>query len=760
MKKNRTTHRMAKLYMLGFMLVFTIIFGRFAYIQATGEIEGVSLQDWADQKRTSSYTIEADRGKILDRNGMTLAYDRPTYSVYAIVDEEYSKDSKEPLHVEDPKKTAEQLAPILGLEESYVYDRLNKDGPFQVEFGANGRYLSQETREDIEELDLPGIRFKQEAKRYYPNGMFASHVLGFAQNQGENDEIEGMMGIEEQMDDYLSETDGSISYKRDKYNMKLLNPEEVFQKPEDGANVTLTIDQKIQTFLEDAMNHVVKEYNPEKIIAIVMDPKTGEVLAMGNRPSFDPNKRQDIGNWYNDVIASPYEPGSTMKIFTYAAAMEAGVYNGSDTYMSGEYVYNDRGDKIRDHNYGKGWGTIDYDEGFERSSNVAAAKLVWEVMGPETYMDYLQAFGLDQKTGIDLPGEQAGKIVYKWDSEVITTAFGQGSTFTPIQQMKAATSVANNGKMMQPYVISQVTDPSSGDVLEKKEPKVAGEPISKDTAKKMRDLMGNVVTGEHGTGVNFYNLANYSVAGKTGTAQIPNSETGGYLAGHGNYYLSFLGMAPKEDPELMMYVSVKQPDLEPTEYEAEPSSYIFKTVMENSLHYMNIKPTENKEELSVDSKTLTDYNGDSVAKAKQAITKNGLTPVVLGDGTKVKEMFPRGGTKVVSNEKVFLVTSDSAKMPDMSGWALRDVLRFGDVMDVEIDSVGNGFVRKQSVAAGATIKKGGYLVVELTGPNEEPSDQTLEEQTERSMQGEKSDQDSSEAPSDQEQENSTDENEE
>ncbi|KGP92767.1 penicillin-binding protein [Pontibacillus chungwhensis BH030062] len=754
MKKNRTTHRMAKLYMLGFMLVFMIIFGRFAYIQATGEIEGVSLQDWADQKRTSSYTIEADRGKIIDRNGMTLAYDRPTYSVYAIIDEEYSKDSKEPLHVENPEKTAEQLAPILGLEESYVYERLTKEKPFQVEFGANGRYLSQETREKIEELDLPGIRFKQQAKRYYPNGMFASHVLGFAQNQGDDEEINGMMGIEEQMDDYLSETNGSISYKRDKYNMKLLNPEEVFEKPEDGANVTLTIDQKIQTFLEDAMNHVVKEYSPEKITAIVMDPKTGEVLAMGNRPSFNPNERQDIGNWYNDVIASPYEPGSTMKIFTYAAAMEAGVYNGSDTYMSGEYVYNDRGDKIGDHNGGKGWDVIDYDEGFERSSNVAAAKLVWEQLGPETYMDYLQAFGLDQKTGIDLPGEQAGQIVYKWDSEIITTSFGQGSTFTPIQQMKAATSVANNGKMMQPYVVSQVTDPSSGDVLEKKEPKVAGEPISEDTAKEMRELMGNVVTGEHGTGVNFYNLANYSVAGKTGTAQIPNPNGGGYLAGHGNYYLSFLGMAPKEDPELMMYVSVKQPDLEATEYEAEPSSYIFKTVMENSLHYMNIKPTENKEELSVESKSLNDYTGDSIDKAKQALTKDGLTPIILGDGSEVKEMFPRGGTKVISNEKIFLVTSDSTKMPDMSGWALRDVLTFGDVMDISVDSIGSGFVRKQSVAPGASIQNGGYLVVELTGPNEEPSDKSLEEQTERSMQQKEEQGSSQEAK---EEENSSDE---
>ncbi|QST01490.1 penicillin-binding protein [Pontibacillus sp. ALD_SL1] len=748
MKKNRTTHRMAKLYMLGFMLVFMIIFGRFAYIQATGEIEGVSLQDWADQKRTSSYTIEADRGKIIDRNGMTLAYDRPTYSVYAIIDEEYSKDSKEPLHVENPEKTAEQLAPILGLEESYVYERLTKEDPFQVEFGANGRYLSQETREKIEGLDLPGIRFKQQAKRYYPNGMFASHVLGFAQNQGDSEEINGMMGIEEQMDDYLSETNGSISYKRDKYNMKLLNPEEVFEKPEDGANVTLTIDQKIQTFLEDAMNHVVKEYSPKKITAIVMDPKTGEVLAMGNRPSFNPNERQDIGNWYNDVIASPYEPGSTMKIFTYAAAMEEGVYNGSDTYKSGRYVYNEAGNYISDHKR-DGWGIIDYDEGFERSSNVAAAKLVWEQMGPETYMDYLQAFGLDQKTGIDLPGEQAGQIVYKWDSEVITTAFGQGSTFTPIQQMKAATSVANNGKMMQPYVVSQVTDPSSGDVLEKKEPKVAGEPISEDTAKKMRELMGNVVTGEHGTGVNFYNLANYSVAGKTGTAQIPNPESGGYLGGHGNYYLSFLGMAPKEDPELMMYVSVKQPDLEATEYEAEPSSYIFKTVMENSLHYMNIKPTENKEELSVESKSLKDYTGDSIDKAKQALTKDGLTPVVLGDGSEVKEMFPHGGTKVISNEKIFLVTSDSTKMPDMSGWALRDVLTFGDVMDVSVDSIGNGFVRKQSVTPGASIQEGGYLVVELTGPNEEPSDKSLEEQTERSMQ-QKEEQGSSEEAKDEE----------
>src|SRR5690625_2308294 len=322
-----------------------------------------------------------------------------------------------------------------------------------------------------------------------------------------------------------------------------------------------------------------------------MNAKTGEIIAMSNRPSYNPNNPSDVQNWYNDAISTPFEPGSTVKMFTWAAAIDAGVYDGEEMYKSGKYQVNERIDTIHDHNGGKGWGKITYDEGFQRSSNVAASKLAWEKLGPDEYLEYLQAFDFDEKTNIDLPGEVSGQILYNWPSEKLTTSFGQGSTITPIQLMKAATAITNNGKMLQPYVIKKIVDPSTNKIVEENSPKVVGEPISSQTSKEIIDLLDSVVNSEKGTG-RMYQLKDYSLIGKTGTAEIPNPEGPGYLKGNGQNVYSFLGMAPKSDPELMMYVSVSQPKLSDHELGSTPVSSIFTNVMEHSLHYLNVIPDE------------------------------------------------------------------------------------------------------------------------------------------------------------------------
>lgn len=731
MKKSRMTHRMPKILMLSFTVMFVVLFGRFMYIQATGEINGVDLEKWAEKKRKSSYKIDADRGRILDRNGMVLAYDRPTYNIYAIIDENYSEGLEEPIHVSDADKTAEQLAPLLDISEQSIKAQLEKEGRFQVEFGSKGRNLSQEKMEEIKALDLPGIKFNQEAKRYYPNGEFASHVIGFAQRKEEDQKLSGIIGIERQMNEKLTETNGYISYQRDKYNKKLLDPDEIVREPKDGANIELTIDQKIQTFLEDAMAHVAKQYEPERMMAVVMDPKTGEVLALSNRPSFNPNVRENIQNWYNDVISYPYEPGSTMKMFTYAAAIDAGVYKGQEKFMSGSFKLDERNKAIRDHKP-QGWGEITYDEGFMRSSNVAAAKLVWEKLQPERYLEYLKAFNINDKTGIDLPGEGKGRILYDWPIEKVTTSYGQGSTVTPIQQMMAATAIANNGKMMRPYVISKVTSADNEEIIHEGNSEVVGEPIKPSTAKQVRDLLETVVIGEHGTGKS-YKLNDYSVAGKTGTAQIPDPDTGGYLRGKENHIFSFLGMAPKEDPKLIMYVSVKQPKLEDTEYGPEPVSYIFKTVMENSLHYLNIKPDQKEKSTNVTPQKLPDVKGKTTKKAKKELAKIDVDPIIVGEGSTVIEMRPRPNRDVLANERIILLTSNKVKIPDMNGWSLRDTLKLSDMLDLKVEHIGNGFVYKQSVKKGSIIQKGDYLVVELKPPSQPQNEEDSEENNERTM---------------------------
>ncbi|TFJ94557.1 penicillin-binding protein [Lentibacillus salicampi] len=712
MKKNKKTHVMSGVLIVLFVGIFMIISGRFLYIQATGEIAGVSLENWSEEKRTASYTLDAERGKVYDRNGMTLAYDRPTYRIQAIVGESHTQNEEEPLHVVNEEETAEKLAPLLDADESYLLDQMEEgvqEDRFQVEFGSAGKELSQNTKEKIEELELPGIKFTEEPIRYYPNGMFASQIIGFAQK--EENTITGVTGIENEMNQLLSGKAGSISYERDQYNAKLLNPNEVIKEPEDGGDVYLTIDQKIQTLLEDVMTQMDEAYNPERMTATVMDPKTGEILAMSNRPSYNPNNPSDVENWYNDAIATPFEPGSTMKIFTWSAAIEQGVYNGDEWFESGSYKISDRVVPVRDHNGGEGWGSITYDEGFARSSNVAAAKLLWEKIGTEEYLEYWDAFGFDEKTGIDLPGEQAGQLVYNYPRDKISTAFGQASTVTPIQQMKAASAIANDGKMVKPYVISKTVDPSSGKVIDEKSPEAAGEPISKETSEQMKDLLGSVVSSEDGTGAE-YKLDDYSVAGKTGTAQI--YENGKLLTGHGNNMYSFLGMAPKEDPELMMYVSVKQPDIKVTETGSEPVSFIFKNVMQNGLHYLDIEP-DKEASGQIDTVQLPEMTGRETSKVQNELKKKGVNVSVIGSGDTIKKASAAEGDELLQGDRILLIT-DQPEMPDITGWSLRDVMQLADLTALEVEAIGNGYVVSQSIEKGKPLKKNDNLEVEFEQP--------------------------------------------
>lgn len=713
--------------MVVFLIFFLIISGRFIYIQVTGEVNDVSLEAWAKEKRETSVVLPAERGKIYDRNGMTLAYNRPTYRIYAIVDPEYSKSQKEPLHVVDPEETAEKLAPLLGIDEKEILERLQEgieEGKFQVEFGKEGKNLSQQVMEEINELQLPGINFMEDSIRYYPNGMFASHIIGFASPDEDTGIVSGVTGLEKEKNKLLSGTDGFIRYHRDKYNKKLLDSNEVVQHPEDGHDIYLTIDQKIQTILEDVLSQVDEKYNPSRITAVVMHAKTGEILAMGSRPSFNPNNPEQVENWYNDVISIPVEPGSTAKIFTWAAAIEEGVYNGNELFQSGKYVVNEKIEPINDHNQGRGWGKISFDEGFRRSSNVAASKLVWEKLGTDTFLEYLQKFHLDEPTNIDLPNEVPGQILYNWPSEKLRTAFGQGSTMTPIQQIKGVSAIANEGKMLKPFVVKKVVDPNSGEVVSENSPEVVGEPISKETAQQMIELLDDVVTEKDGTGRK-YQLDDYSVVGKTGTAQIPNPNGSGYLTGRENNIFSFLGMAPKEDPQIIMHVSVKQPSLSQTETGSDPVAFIFNHVMENALHYLNIEPDKEDEQEEIDVVEIPQITNKKVTTVQKDLEKLGFEVSVVGEGEQVAAANVEAGEKLLPRQRIILIT-DKPTIPNMTGWSLKDVSTLANLLNIEIEISGQGFVVDQSVESGTKIKDDLKVEVKLEGFDEESDNENDE----------------------------------
>lgn len=706
---------MARVFMVLFMIGFLVIMGRFMYIQASGTVQGVSLEEWAKEKRNTTYYLSAERGKIFDRNGIDLAYDLLTYRMYAILDESYSVSSSEPLHVVDFEETANKLAPFLDVDPTYILNRLENGkskGSFQVEFGKYGRNFNQKERDEINDLNLPGIYFFEESIRHYPNGNFASHILGFARKQDgeEQDRVVGVTGIEQAYDDLLRGTEGYISFQRDRFNRKLLNPEETVKNPVDGYDIYLTIDEKTQTLVEDVVSEIEEIYEPERLTTIVLSAKTGEVLAMTNRPSYNPNEPKDVENWYNDVISTPFEPGSTMKMFTWASAIDAGVYNGEEKYKSGSYQINPRIDPIHDHNR-KGWGSISFDEGFARSSNVAASKLVWEKMGTDKFFSYLQAFDFDKKTNIDLPGEVAGRILYNWPIEKVTTAFGQGSTVTPIQQVKAATAIANEGKMLQPYIIQKIVDPESGEIIEENSPTAVGEPISKETAEQMLHLLDLVVNSKNGTGQSFQ-LSSYHTVGKTGTSEIPDPEGPGYLKGHGQNIYSFLGMAPKSDPELIVYVSVNQPKLDKGESGSAPVRQIFRSVMENALHYLNVDP-DRKELTAIKTIQVPSFKNEQTKKIEKELKEKGIKVTVVGDGDKIVKASVREGQEVLINDHIILITNNP-KMPDIYGWSLRDVFKLADLLDLRLEYVGNGYVTLQNLDEGVSLKSGDYLIVEFT----------------------------------------------
>ncbi|PFG12875.1 penicillin-binding protein [Bacillus sp. es.036] len=717
--KNSHINVGAAILMLLFVLLFFAFIGRFFYIEWTQAVSGsdgekVDLMELGKDKWTRSKILEADRGTIYDRTGENaLATDIPSFTLRAILDENYED------HVKDVSKTAAALAPILEMEQSDVTEILSREELFQVEFGASGKNLSLTQKEEIEKLDLPGVGFIPTKTRLYPNEEFASHLLGFT-NENEKGVQEGLLGLEKELNKYLVPQEGKETYQSDREGFKLPYGNENITPSKSGNDVYLTIDQKIQVLMENALNEAQEKYNPERMTAIVADPDTGKILAMGNRPTFDPNLR-DVSN-YTNMALTAFEPGSTMKVFTAAAAIEEGVYNGDELFQSGQYSV--PGGRVSDHNGGEGWGMISFDEGIRQSSNVAASILVKEKLGYDKYEDYLTKFGLDAKTGIDLPGEASSRITYSGELERITTGFGQGSTITPIQQVQAITAIANGGKMMQPYVIEKIVDPESNEVKLNHEPKVAGEPISKETATQTRDLLRTVVTDGTGTP---YNIEGYEIAGKTGTAQISEGSKG-YMSGYGNNIFSFIGMAPADDPELIVYVAVDRPELEYPELGSDPVSLIFNTVMKNSLQYLNIDPIEKEDNTSEEAEEtesgqiLKDVTGMSVKEAKKQLVDKGLSVISLGEGEVVGQS-PRPSTKILNGERVILQTEGNATMPDITGWSLADVMKLVELVELKPNVMGSGYVVKQGIETGSTIKKDDYLVAELKTPSSETEEE-------------------------------------
>ncbi|MCC5891295.1 MAG: PASTA domain-containing protein [Exiguobacterium sp.] len=705
--------RVAWVAIVCFTPLFLFFVGWFFYLSVFQTYKGENMLAFAEEERWKAVsTLKAERGEIFDRFGQPIAINIPSYRVVAVLKLGGERVEGKTLLPEEFPEAARELATVIPMTEADILKRLEQNvDRGQIEFGVPGRDLTVEQKEEIEAFELPGITFVEEPKRYYPNKVFASSVIGYAQKIDQNGRIElvGELGIEKSLNDILSESYGLNRFEKDLAGRQLIASDEQLRiEPEDGADVQLTIDHRIQQLLDTKMDEMYKEYAPKNATAIIMDPKTGEIVALSDRPSFDPNTRE-ITSYSNFSVSSRFEPGSTMKIFTLAAAINEGVFDPNELYKSGSYTYGRT--TFNDYNI-TGWGTIPMVEGVWHSSNVAFSIMANERLGLSRYEDYFNAFKFDQRTGVDLPGEVNSQYDFESPLNVLITAWGQSTAVTPMQILQATSAIATDGTMKQPHVIKKVVNRETGETIRTTNPKVVGQPITAEAAKLTREALDGVVNSDLGTG-QLYALENYRVIGKTGTAQI--AENGKYLSGQ--YIHSFVGMAPEDDPELVMYIAVDRPNSDSSTTGPRIMAPLFKDVMDVALRYRSVEPEKQEKAVDASTKTTESYvdlgRDEAVMKAKTA----SFAPILLGGGAAVSAQSPVEGQSYVVGERLLLKTADTFAMPNLSGWSLRDVKRLATLYQLNLEIDGTGFVTSQSIGKDKPVKTGATLKVRLESPS-------------------------------------------
>lgn len=696
--KTRTNKWKSPMIAFCFFLVFIfVLYLQYLYLSLSSNVYGINMQEFANNRNTYSSTLYAKRGTIYDVQGDILATDVSSYTVIAYLDESRTGSSSTLYHVQDKQKTAEALSPLLNMDVDTLLELLNKDA-YQVELGPGGRGISEVLKKQIEELNLPGIDFIESYKRFYPNGDFASYLIGYAKKNEVmvDDKLENIMqgelGIEVKYDDILKGTNGYISYQQDRYGYKIPDTPEENVPAIDGSDIYLTIDANIQRILEAEADKIVESYDPEWLTVTIMDAKTGDILGSVSEPSFDPNIL-NITNYENPLTSFVYEPGSVMKIFTYMCAIEKGTYVGNQTYMSGNIDI--EGTKIYDWNK-YGWGEITYDHGFEMSSNVGTVNMMQNFLTKDDLKQCLTSYGFGSPTNIELPRELSGSLVFNYPVEVAAASYGQGITATPIQQLQALSIIANNGHMLKPNIISKIV--KDGEVTYERQVTKSDRIVSEQTVEKIKELMYNAVNNVEGGAIGTaYIVDGLDVIGKTGTAEIADLENGGYLTGWLDSIYSFSGMFPKDDPEIIIFASIKRPN--------NGSNIGLKTmsnaIMESIGKYLGLIGGD-----SIDTNKsfqIGSYINLNTNDVKESLENKGLDVIVLGNGDRIINQYPIN-TTLLQGDKIFLLTNDSnIKMPSLIGYTKIECISLLNLLNVDYEFEGYGYVTEQSIKVGESI---------------------------------------------------------
>ena len=679
-------------FIMALLFIFIII--KLCYVGLSSEVDGINLKEFASNRNTKEETLYASRGDILDKNGDVLATTVNSYTVIAYLSDSRTTNPNKPEHVVDKEYTAKCLSELLGADYDYILDRLNKN-KYQVQFGSKGENITESLKNKIEALQLPGIDFIEGKQRNYKMSSFASYIVGYASNK--DDQITGELGIESYYNKELSGKDGKKTYQTDAYGYQLPNVDVLTEEAKDGSDVYLTLDSSIQLIAENLVTDLTKEYDMDWLVFSVMDAKTGAILASSTYPTFNPNDLNTITSYMNPLVSYEYEPGSTMKIFSFASSMEEGKYNGQDTYKSGKLPVADV--VISDFNKGLGWGEITYDTGFAYSSNVAAS-LLGLSLGTDTLKNYYKTLGFGSKTGIELANEVKGKINFTYKSELATASFGQGITVTPIQMLQALTTITNDGVMLKPYIVDKIVDNTGKVTYEGKRTELK-KVYSKSTTDQIKKLMHDVVYDGLST---YWQPTKTEIAGKTGTAQIAGK--GGYLEGEYEYIKSFAGIFPYDDPEYIVYIAIKRINTGTSNIAKEVTKAI-----DSMASYLGIV----KKEVTTDTKIieLDNYISMEALPVSESLKEKELNVILIGDGKYIINQYPNKSNKTIAGSKVFLVTNSSnITLPNFAGWTYNEVKTYASLTNLKVNLNGYGYVTTQNIPEGTKITSD--LVVDIT----------------------------------------------
>ena len=625
-----------KFIFLVILLMLILIVFRVLFIQV---IDYKKLKNLASDLWSRDLPLEADRGLILDRNGVILADNLTTTSLVLI-----------PNQIKDKELTSTKLAEILGVSKEEMDKHVNKLTSIE-RVHPEGRRLSFEIADKINDLKLPGVYLVKEAKRYYPYNDLLSHVLGYV-----GIDNQGLSGLELEYNSYLTGENGAIKYFADAKGNKL-ELSDIYMAPTSGMNIELTIDYNIQVSLERELDNAVKTLNPDMALAVVMDPNTGEILGMSSRPTYNPNNYK---NYTQEVLSrnlpiwASYEPGSTFKISTFAAALEENLID-----MENDHFYDSGSVHIGSTRIGcwkaGGHGDQTFLQVLQNSCNPGFVKL-GQMLGKERLFSYIKKFGFGEKTGIDLNGEGKG-IIFDLDRvgelELVTTAFGQGVSVTPIQQVTAVSSIVNGGNLLKPFIVKSILEPATNSIIKSNMPQTVRKTVSQETSDKMRYALETVVA--LGGGKAAY-IDGYRVGGKTGTAQ--KVENGRYL--ENNYIMSFMAVVPANDPKAVLYVALDNP-----KNTALLSSYtttpIARRILLDIIDALDIEKQSGQVEKDYTWEDKIYYEvpkveGMDVNDAKKLLTNWHIEYV--GSGNKVITQSPRASERLAADETIVLLLGD------------------------------------------------------------------------------------------------------